>query len=93
MPRPKLASWMTPMDYDVLRRLQNPGDTELVLTPRTLEANTNWSRSGIEDHLPILMEHGLIEYYDEEKSLYQLSDRGRAWLEGDLPTDALEDDD
>jgi len=84
---------MTPMDYDILRRLYNSGDEELVLTPRTLEANTNWSRSGIEDHLPALMDHGLIEYYDQEKSLYQISERGREWLEGDLPTKTLEEDD
>ncbi|WP_233745350.1 ArsR family transcriptional regulator [Halobacterium bonnevillei] len=81
------------MDYDILRRLQNPGNEELVLTPRTIAENTNWSRSGIDDHLRLLRDHGLIEYNDEEKSLYQLTDRGRAWLEGDLPTEDLEDED
>lgn len=91
MRRPELASWMTAMDYDILHRLHNPGNTELALTPRMLEVNTNWSRSGIDDHLPILREHGLIEYYDEEDGIYQLSDRARAWLEGDLPTEELEE--
>ncbi|MGB9966456.1 helix-turn-helix domain-containing protein [Halobacterium hubeiense] len=78
------------MDYDILRRLQNPGNTELVLTPRTIAENTNWSRSGVDNHLRILRDHGLIEYYDEDKSLYQISERGRKWLEGDLPTEKLE---
>jgi len=64
-----------------------------VLTPKTIAANTNWSRSGVDSHLRTLRGHGLVEYYDEQKSLYQLSDRGRAWLNGDLDTDDLEDHD
>lgn len=64
-----------------------------MLTPKTIAANTNWSRSGVDSHLRTLRGHGLVEYYDEQKSLYQLSDRGRAWLNGDLDTDDLEDHD
>ena len=78
------------MDYDILRRLQNPGNTELVLTPRTISENTNWSRSGVDSHLRVLREHNLVEYYDEGKSLYQLSERGRAWLEGEIQAGDLD---
>jgi hypothetical protein len=56
---------MTPIDRDILQRLQNRDD-ELVLTLRDREL------VGYDD--------------DEERSIYQLSDRGRAWLAGGLPT-------
>lgn len=93
MARPDLASWMTPVDWDLLRRLQNPGNEEFVSTPRLLSENTNWEWTTVREHLITLRDHGLVEYYDEEAGIYQLSDRGRAWLEGELPTEALEDDD
>lgn len=91
MPRVELASWMTPMDRDILERLQNPGNKELVLSPRLIAENTDWGRDAVRDHVLRLREHGLIEYYDEEGGIYQLSDRGRMWLEGELPTEELED--
>ncbi|WP_442908259.1 ArsR family transcriptional regulator [Halobacterium sp. KA-6] len=82
---------MTPMDRDILERLQNPGNKELVLSPRLIAENTDWGRDAVRDHVLRLREHGLIEYYDEEGGIYQLSDRGRMWLEGELPTEELED--
>lgn len=36
------------MDYDILRQLENEGDDELVLTPRTIAVSTSWSRSGVD---------------------------------------------
>mgnify|MGYP000303691745 CR=1 FL=1 len=35
MSRTDLASWMGSMDFDILRRLENAGNAELVLTRRT----------------------------------------------------------
>jgi len=84
---------MTPMDRDILERLRNPGNSELVLTPRLIAENTDWGRDAVRAHILELRERDLVEYYDEEAGIYQLSDRGRSWLEGDLPTEALEDDD
>jgi DNA-binding IclR family transcriptional regulator len=77
------------MDRDILERLQNRGD-ELVLTPALVAANTDWSRTAVRRHMLELRDCGLVEYYDEDRSIYQLSDRGRAWLDGDLPTEELE---
>jgi predicted transcriptional regulator len=92
MPRAELASWMTPMDRDILERLQNPGNKELVLTPRLIAENTDWGRDAVRDHVLRLREHNLIEYYDEEGGIYKLSDRGREWLNGELPAEELEED-
>ncbi|MFC4408584.1 hypothetical protein [Haloarchaeobius iranensis] len=38
-----------------------------------------------------LRDHGLVEYYDEEAGIYQLSQRGRNYLSGDLDAEELED--
>jgi len=92
MSRPQLASWMTPMDRDILELLWNEGRRELVLNPAAIEANTDWKPQSVREHVVKLREHGLLEYYDESRGLYQLSDRARAWLEGELPTADLEDD-
>ncbi|GGL25958.1 hypothetical protein GCM10009037_06990 [Halarchaeum grantii] len=84
---------MTRVDLDILETLQNEGNDELVLTPGVIAENTHWGRNTVRKHLILLRNHSLVEYYDEDRSLYQLSDRGRAWLRGDLPTEELEDDD
>jgi predicted ArsR family transcriptional regulator len=80
------------MDRDILERLRNEGNDELVLTPALVSENLDWSRNAVRKHMLELRDRGLLEYYDEDRSIYQLSDRGQAWLAGDLPTDDLEDD-
>lgn len=90
MARVELASWMTPMDRDILERLWNPGNNELVLSPRLIAENTDWGRDAVRSHMLELLEHNLVEYYDEDSGIYQLSERGRAWLEGDIPAEDLE---
>ncbi|GGL36302.1 hypothetical protein GCM10009037_19860 [Halarchaeum grantii] len=78
------------MDRDILERLLNPGNDELVLSPRVIADNTDWKRGSVREHLIRLREHGLVEYYDEEGGIYQLSDLGRKWLRGDVPADEIE---
>jgi predicted ArsR family transcriptional regulator len=84
---------MTPVDRNILERLRNEGNDELVLTPALISDNSDWGRNAVRKHLMTLREQGLVEYYDEERAVYRLSERGRAWLEGDLPTEDLEDED
>jgi DNA-binding IclR family transcriptional regulator len=84
---------MTPADRAILERLENEGNEELVLTPRLLADNTDYARTTVQEHLADLLEHGLVEYFDEPASVYQLSDRGRSYLAGDLDVSELEDDD
>jgi len=90
--RPRLTSWMTAVDRDILELLYNGDEQELRLTPRVIAANTDWKRVTIQEHLGILMDHNVIEYHDEEKGLYRLSDRGRAYLAGELDADDLEEE-
>jgi predicted ArsR family transcriptional regulator len=81
---------MTPIDRDILELLENGGD-ELVFSPAVIAANLDWSHDSIRRHMKGLREQGLVEYYDETRGLYQLSERGRAWLRGDLPTEEIEE--
>lgn len=90
--RPQLASWMTPVDRAILERLENRGNDELVLTPGIIAENTDFARPTVREHIGELRQRGFVEYYDEGRAIYQLTDRGRKWLNGELDPDELEDD-
>lgn len=89
--KPRLPSWMAPVDRDILELLQNEGNRELVLNPRMIAENTDWERTTIREHVRTLYDHNFLEYHDKSGSIYQLSDRGRAFLRGDLDIDEIED--
>ena len=88
---PRLASWMTPVDRDILELLRNPEGRELVLTPALIAENIDWGRGTVRQHLIELREHGLVEYHHEDRSIYRLSERGRDYLSGDLDPAELEE--
>lgn len=90
--RPQLASWMTPVDRDILERLRNEGNRELALTPAMIAENTDWGHQTIREHVSQLREQKLIEYRDEERGIYQLTDFGRSYLKGEINVNELEDD-
>nr|WP_121741707.1 ArsR family transcriptional regulator [Natronorubrum halophilum] len=84
---------MTPVDRDILELLTNEGGPhELVLSPRIIAENTDWSRQTVRDHLMTLRDRRLVEYHDESGGIYRLSDRGRSYLEGELDVAELEDE-
>ena len=89
--RPPLASWMTPVDRDILERLDNGGEDELVLTPALIAANTDWGHQTVREHVSDLRKHGLIEYHDQERGIYRLSSLGRQYLSGEVDVEYLED--
>jgi predicted transcriptional regulator len=77
--------WLTDVDRDVLELLENADRQELVLTPGVIAANTQWQRQTIREHLRDLSTEGFVEYQDEARALYRISDRGRAYLDGEDP--------
>ncbi|AZQ14516.1 ArsR family transcriptional regulator [Halorubrum sp. PV6] len=86
--RPPLASWMTPVDRDILEKLANGDEDELALTPALISVNTDWGHQTIREHVSVLRDHGLIEYYDQERGIYQISNLGRKYLRGEVdPSD------
>ncbi|WP_435065972.1 winged helix-turn-helix domain-containing protein [Halobaculum sp. EA56] len=90
--KPRLPDWMTPVDRDILELLKNEGGRELVMNPRHIAENTDWSRPTVREHVRTLFENGMLEYYDESGSIYQLTEQANAFLEGQIAADELEDE-
>lgn len=83
-----LVSWMTKSDPAIVEIF---GEAEIALPPGVVDYNLSGvSRSTIIRRLPVLVEHGLLKKVDEDRGYYQITDRGRAYLAGDLDADDLE---
>ncbi|QCW03410.1 ArsR family transcriptional regulator [Natrinema pallidum] len=83
MRRPRV-DWMTRADDAILEFLLNEGNRPLIANPSTVEANIDYKISHVRRRLRALQDGGLVEYYDEDRGLYRISERGRAYLEGEL---------
>lgn len=72
------------------RLLETLAESSLILSPRVLSVNTDYSRHYVSERLAILLDGGLVE--KENDGLYQITEKGRAYLAGDLDADDLEID-
>lgn len=77
---------MTQADDRILETLEDSG---LVLSPKILAENTDYSRHHVARRLSDLVDGDLVEKVDD--GLYQITDQGRAYLAGDLDAEELED--
>jgi len=77
---------MNQTDDRILELLDESG---LLLTPAVLAKNLEYNRSWVSERISILVDAGLVE--NPEKSFYTITDRGRAYLSGELDADDLED--
>ncbi|WP_459987489.1 ArsR family transcriptional regulator, partial [Natrinema sp. JCM 9743] len=74
-----LVSWMTKSDPAILEVFEEAG---IAIPPAVAEYNLmGVSKSTISRRLPVLVDHGLLERVDEDRGYYQITDRGRAYLE------------
>jgi len=76
---------MTQADDYILEMLE---DTGIVLSPQVIAYNIDYSRNYINDRMSYLREAGLVDRVDE--GLYQITDRGKKYLSGELDADDLE---
>ena len=90
MGRPRV-DWMTRADDTRLEFLLNNGNKPLNASPTFVEANIGYKISHIRNRMRELHEAGLIEYYDENRGLYCITDLGRDYLLGNLDAEELED--
>ena len=81
---------MTNADDHILEFLLNEGNREIVATPRVIAENIDFNPGYIRQRMSQLLDEGLVEYYDEDAGFYQITDRGRAYLDGNLNADDLE---
>jgi len=88
------SDWENSATRPVLNLLQESG---VAISPGAITLNLEMrmerppSRSTVTRALEQLRERELIEKPDESKTYYQITDRGQAYLAGDLDTSELED--
>lgn len=92
MRRPRV-SWMTAADDRILEFLLNEGNQPIIATPAVVEMNVDYQRTHVNNRLSKLREAGLVEYHDQDRAAYKITDRGRAYLKGEIDAEKLEDPD
>ena len=83
---------MTNADDHILEFLLNEGNREIVATPRVIAENIDFNPGYVRQRMGKLLDENLVEYYDEDAGIYQITDRGHSYLKGDLDADDLESD-
>jgi len=81
---------MTRADDAILEFLLNEGNRPLKASPAVVQANIEYQISHVRNRLRELHSAGLVEYYDEDRGIYQITEKGRAYLAGDLDASDLE---
>ncbi|AVP39969.1 transcriptional regulator [Halorubrum pleomorphic virus 9] len=82
--RPRV-SWMTQGDDRILETLESSG---IVLSPAVLAYNTDYTRNYVNKRLRKLRHKDLVVRVDS--GYYEITDRGRAYLAGNLNSEDLE---
>ncbi|MFA9504389.1 MarR family transcriptional regulator [Natrinema sp. H-ect1] len=79
------VSWMAPVDYEIMLFFEaHP----ILVSPKVLAVNIEYDRQYVSRRCSELTNAGLIESVDT--GLYQLTDTGTAYLEGELDVSELE---
>lgn len=72
------------------RILETLAESDLILSPHILAVNTDYTRQHITNRLAELVDSGLVTKV--ETGLYEITERGRGYLSGELDADDLEED-
>lgn len=76
---------MTQADDRILETLQ---DSDLLLSPRILAVNNDYTRQHVSRRLSKLVDAELVKRVDD--GLYQITDKGRGYLIGDVGAEELQ---
>jgi len=77
--------WMSPVHYEILEWFS---DHDIIISPRDLALNIDYTRKYIGQECRTLTEVGFLK---NEGGKFSLSDLGRQFLAGDLDADEVED--
>ncbi|WP_423743187.1 ArsR family transcriptional regulator (plasmid) [Haladaptatus sp. SPP-AMP-3] len=91
MRRPRVE-WMTRADNVILEFLLNEGNKPINANPAVVQANIDYQISHIRSRLRELHSAGLVEYYDEDRGIYCITEKGKQYLAGELAASDLERD-
>ncbi|NEU59194.1 winged helix-turn-helix domain-containing protein [Halorussus sp. MSC15.2] len=83
---------MTNADDYILEFLLNEGNKEIVATPSVIAENIDFNSGYVRQRISKLLDAGLIEYHSEPQGMYQITQKGRDYLAGDLDAEELEKD-
>ena len=75
---------MRAIDRQTLEYLLNEGNRELIATPAVIAENTGYDREYVRQRMRPLRETDLIQYADEDRGMYELADRGRRYVTGEM---------
>lgn len=81
---------MTAADDRILEFLLNDPNEPIIATPAVVEMNVDYAIAHVRNRLGELLDAGLVEYYDKDRGAYQITERGRAYLKGELDAEDLE---
>lgn len=84
-----VVSWMTKSDDAILELLF---ETDIALPPAVISFNIEVSHPTVRRRLPKLLEHDLVRKADEDKGYYEITEKGRKYLAGDLDASELENE-
>lgn len=90
MTRPPRVPGIRLIDRDTLEFLLNEGNRDLVATPAVIAENTGYDREYVRQRMRPLRETGLIRYVDEDRGMYELDERGRRYLTGEMTEEEAE---
>jgi predicted transcriptional regulator len=82
--RPRVE-WMNQTDDRILELL---AESDLILTPAVIGKNLEYTRNWISRRIGKLEDASLVEPVDS--GYYRITDRGRAYLSGEIDADELE---
>ncbi|MXR41018.1 transcriptional regulator [Halobaculum sp. WSA2] len=81
------ADWMQyPSDDRILELLEESG---LILSPSIMSANLDLTRQHISSRLSELLDHDMVEKTDTGQGHYRITEKGEAYLVGELNEDDL----
>jgi predicted transcriptional regulator len=75
---------MTNADDRILEFLRNEGNGDLVANPAVIAVNIDFSPHTVRERVGPLRRCGLVQYHDEDRGLYRITDTGRDYLDGRL---------
>lgn len=76
--------WMTSADNRILEFLD---EKDIVATPHVIAANIDYTKQYVNERIRILDQNDLVD--NTGGALYQITDRGRQYLEGELDAEDL----
>jgi len=82
--RPRI-DWMTRADDYILEFL---ADHDIIASPRVISANIDYTHQYVNERMKPLREHELVENTGD--GLYQTTEKGRAYLDGELDASDFE---